>query len=333
MTIFFAVLSIVAGLALLVWSAGRFVEGAASTARYLAVPPLLIGMVIVGFGTSAPEMVVSVSAAVQGSPGIALGNAYGSNIANITLILGTTALVSPIVVRSAVLRREMPILVGVTAVTAVLLWNGDISRLDALVLLTVFAGLLAWSIWEGRRKRADALATETQQELEADQLPIRQAVFWVVAGLVLLIAGSRLLVWGAVEIARALGVSDLVVGLTVVAAGTSLPELASSISAVRKGEHDIALGNVLGSNLFNTLAGVGLAGLIRPLAAEPEVFTRDVPVMTALTLFLVAIGYGRGGADRTGATTDGGGRITRLKGGILLACYVAYATLVVSTAL
>ena len=266
-----AFIAVIFGLALLVWSANRFVEGSASTARHFGMLPLLIGMVIVGFGTSAPEMVVSALAASQGNPGIALGNAYGSNITNIALILGITALISPIAVHSQVLRKELPILAVVTALAAWQLWDGEITRLDAIVLLAVFGGLMAWTIWQGLRKKEDALGSEMEQELD-----VRRAVFWLVVGLALLIVSSRILVWGAVEIAHGFGVSDLIIGLTIVAVGTSLPELASSIIAARKGEHDIALGNILGSNLFNTLAVVGIAGTIHPLAVGPEVFNRDL---------------------------------------------------------
>jgi cation:H+ antiporter len=287
-----AFLAIVFGLALLVWSADRFVEGSAATARHFGMPPLLIGMVIVGFGTSAPEMVVSAISASQGNPGIALGNAYGSNITNIALILGLTALISPIAVHSQVLRKELPILTAVTALAAWQLWDGEISRNDALVLVGVLGGLMAWTIWQGMQKNADALALEIEQELEIRDMPLRRAVVWLIVGLTFLIASSRILVWGAVEIARGFGVSDLIIGLTIVAIGTSLPELASSIIATRKGEHDIALGNILGSNLFNTLAVVGIAGIIHPMTVGPEVFSRDIMVMAALTISLFIIGYG-----------------------------------------
>jgi len=316
-----AFLAIIFGLALLVWSADRFVEGSASAARHIGMPPLMIGMVIVGFGTSAPEMVVSALAASQGNPGIALGNAYGSNITNIALILGLTALINPIAVHSQVLRKELPILSVVTALAAWQLWDGEITRIDALVLLGVFGGLMAWTIWQGLQKRADALGGEMEQELEIRAMPIRKAMFWLVAGLIILIISSRILVWGAVEIAHGFGVSDLIIGLTIVAVGTSLPELASSVIATRKGEHDIALGNVLGSNLFNTLAVVGIAGVIHPLAVGPELFNRDMLVMAALTLSLFVIGYG----------FRGPGRINRVEGSVLLACYVGYTTYLVST--
>lgn len=314
-----AFVAIAFGLALLVWSADRSVEGSASAARHFGMPPLLIGMVVVGFGTSAPEMFVSALAAVQGNPGLALGNAYGSNITNIALILGLTALLSPIAVHSQVLRKELPILLAVTALAAWQIWDGEISRIDAVVLLTVFVGLMGWTIWQGMRTKSDELGSEMEQELGVRTMPLRRAVFWLVAGLILLIVSSRILVWGAVEIAHGFGVSDLIIGLTIVAVGTSLPELASSLIATRKGEHDIALGNILGSNLFNTLAVVGIAGVINPMSAAPEVFYRDMAFMAALTVSLFVIGYG----------FRGPGRINRFEGAILLACYVGYTAFLI----
>jgi cation:H+ antiporter len=316
-----AFLAIAFGLSLLVWSAGRFVEGSAATARHFGMPPLLIGMVIVGFGTSAPEMVVSALAATQGNPGLALGNAYGSNITNIALILGVTALISPIAVHSQVLRKELPILTAITALAAWQIWDGEISRPEALVLLGVFAALMTWTIWQGMQKKADALGNEMAQELEVHAMPLSRAVVWLVVGLVLLIASSRILVWGAVEIARNFGVSDLIIGLTIVAIGTSLPELASSVIATRKGEHDIALGNILGSNLFNTLAVVGIAGVIHPMAVGPEVFSRDILVMAVLTLSLFVFGYG----------FRGPGRINRFEGAALLLGYAGYTAYLASS--
>lgn len=306
--------AVVVSLAVLIWSADRFVEGSAATARHFNVPPLLIGMVIVGFGTSAPEMVVSALAAWQGTPGLALGNAYGSNIANIALILGLTALLSPIAVHSQVLRKELPLLTLATGLAAWQIWDGTLSRLDAVVLLLVFTGLMGWSIWQGLQHRADALADEMTQELTAHTMSLGRALLWLVLGLLLLIASSRLLVWSAVTIAQGFGVSDLLIGLTVVAIGTSLPELASSIMAIRKGEHDLALGNVLGSNLFNTLAVVGIAGAIKPITVPAEVLSRDMLVMGGLTLSLFVIGY----------RFRGTGKINRFEGAALLAVFLGY---------
>lgn len=315
-------LAILIGLALLVWSADRFVDGASATATHYAVPPLLVGMLIVGFGTSAPEMVVSTMAAQQGNPGLALGNAWGSNIVNIALILGVTALIAPIVVHSMILRKELPILAAVTGLTAYLAWDGQISRLDAGVLLAVFGLLVTWSIVVGMRSGSDALAHETAAELKAHAMPMRRALLWLVLGLLVLVGASRLLVWGAVTIAQTLGVSDLVIGLTVLAVGTSLPELASCVAAARKGEHDIALGNVLGSNLFNTLAVVGIAGAIAPIPVEAAVLSRDLPVMVGLTLVLFVMGWSFRGRL---------GRINRWEALVLLAAYLAYTGWLLST--
>jgi cation:H+ antiporter len=250
-----------------------------------------------------------------------LGNAYGSNITNIALILGLTALISPIAVHSQVLRKELPILTAITALAAWQLWDGDVTRTEALVLLGVFAGLMAWTIWQGLQGKADALGSEMEQQLQVHAMPLSRALLWLVIGLVLLIVSSRILVWGAVKIAQGFGVSDLIIGLTIVAVGTSLPELASSIIAIRKGEHDLALGNVLGSNLFNTLAVVGIAGVIHPMSVGPEVFSRDILVMAVLTVSLFLIGYG----------FRGPGRINRFEGAVLLACYLGYTAYLAST--
>lgn len=311
----FPFLAILIGLILLVWSADRFVEGSASTAKYFGMPPLLIGMVIVGFGTSMPEMVVSSLAAFDGNTGISLGNAYGSNIANIALILGISALISPIIVHSSVLRKELPILILVTLGSVVLLLDYNLSRLDAMILLLIFAGLMGWTITQGLKKNKDPMAQDIQNELSENQMPIKKALFWLVVGLILLIISSRILVWGAVELAELFGISDMIIGLTIVAVGTSLPELASSIIAARKGEHDIALGNIIGSNLFNSLAVVGLAGIIHPFTIEPIVVYRDMVVMSLLTIFLFVICYGFNGNQ---------GRINRYEGVSLLVAYFAY---------
>ena len=308
--------AVVVSLLMLVWSADRFVEGSAAAARHFGMPPLLIGMVIVGFGTSAPEMIVSALAALQGNPSLAFGNAYGSNITNIALILGLTALISPIAVHSAVLRKELPILLGVTGLAAWQLLDGELSRIDAWILLTVFGGLIAWTIMQGRRQRADALGVEVVKELATSTLSLRQSLLWLVIGLVVLIVSSRILVWGAIQIAHSYGVSDLIIGLTIVALGTSLPELASSVIAARKGEHDIALGNILGSNLFNTLAVVGIAAAIHPTTVAPEILSRDVLTMTILTVLLFVFCFG----------LRGPGRINRLEGVVLLACYIGYTS-------
>ncbi len=309
-----ASLAVVGGLVLLVWSADRFVEGSVAVADHYSVPPLLIGMIIIGFGTSAPEMMVSAIAASNDNPGLALGNAYGSNIVNIGLILGVTAMLCPIAVQSVVVKKEIPLLVGITVLSAFLLVDGHLSRLDAYILLGVFVALMAWSVFEGMRNRDDALGQEMQEALDGLSLRPAKAIVWVVIGLALLIGSSHLLVWGAVEIASGLGVSDLVIGLTIVAVGTSLPEFAASISAARKGQSDLALGNILGSNLFNTLAVVGIAGVISPFPVPQEILDRDLIVVGLFTVSLLVVCF----------SFKGAGIITRLEGTFLLSAYVGY---------
>ncbi|MED5458451.1 MAG: calcium/sodium antiporter, partial [Pseudomonadota bacterium] len=282
-----AFIAVVVGLVLLIWSAEKFIDGAAATSRWLGLSPLLIGMLVIGFGTSAPEMMVSVLAAMQGNPGLAVGNAYGSNIANIGLVLGFIALISPLAVHSGVIRKEMPLLVAVMLLTGYMLFDGWISRAEAIVLLVALGIFMAISIIRSRGQEDDPLLGEVTESLDSNPMSRGKAIMWTLIGLVLLIASSRLLVWGAVEIAVAFGVSDLIIGLTVVAVGTSLPELASSISALRRKEHDMVLGNVVGSNLFNSLAVVGLAGVITPIEVGREVLVRDWSVMTFMTLMMV----------------------------------------------
>ncbi|WP_336365825.1 calcium/sodium antiporter [Marinobacter sp. C2H3] len=317
-----AIGSVIAGLVLLVWSADKFVDGAAATARHLGMPTLLIGMVIIGFGTSAPELAVSAMAAADGNPGLALGNAYGSNITNIALIVGLTALIAPIAVHSQVIRKELPLLVVLSLIAGAQLIDGRLSRLDGVVLLVVFAGVMGWSIVQGIRGKGDSLGTEADAELSAEPMPLKTAILWLVIGLVLLVLSSRMLVWGAVTIAQSLGVSDLVIGLTIVAIGTSLPELASALAAVKKNEHDLILGNILGSGIFNTLAVVGLAATIEPMAVDPEVLYRDWMLMLALTLGLLLMAIGLTGKRKV---------ISRRDGALLMLVYVGYTGYLMST--
>lgn len=311
-----AIAVVLVSLAVLVWGADRFVDGAAALARNFGISPLVIGLVLVGFGTSAPEMLVSAIAAWQGNPGIAVGNAVGSNITNIALILGVTALVRPLSVHSRLLRRELPILLTAMLIALAMLLDGELDRIDGILLLIGFAAQVYWTLSLARRggDGPDALAEEFTREMPEAAMSNARAVFWSVAGLALLLVSARMLVWGAVVIAQGLGVSDLVIGLTVVAIGTSLPELAASIAAARKGEDDIALGNVVGSNTFNILAVLGLPGLIRPGSFDQALLWRDFPVMIGLTLafFVMALGV------------RGQGCINRLEGGLLLLCFFAY---------
>jgi cation:H+ antiporter len=317
-----AVLALVFGLTLLVWSADRFVDGASAAARYGGMPPLLIGMLVVGFGTSAPEMVVSAMAAADGNPALALGNAYGSNITNIALIIGLVALLSPIKVNSQVLKKEIPLLLAITLFAGWQMFDHQLSRVDGWCLLGIFAVVMGWSVWQGMRNPQDGLSQDMDKELSNNTMTLKQALSWLVLGLVLLILASRLLVYGAVYIAQGLGVSDLVIGLTVVAIGTSLPELASSLMAIKKGEHDIALGNIIGSNLFNTLAVVGIAVLIEPMDVDPIILSRDWTLMFGLTVALLLLGIGYKKL----------GRINRLEGALLLTVFFAYTAYLISSA-
>ncbi|NLQ17594.1 calcium/sodium antiporter [Marinomonas sp. M1K-6] len=310
-----ALLAIVCGFVLLVWSADRFVDGAAATAKHFGMPSLLIGMVVVGFGTSAPEMVVSAMAAIDGKPDLAMGNALGSNIVNIGLILGITALIAPITVNSSIVRKELPLLLLICLLLGGLLWDGAFSFIEAIILLVGFLALVVWSVFSALKAKGDNLGVETEQALVAHQMTVGKAVFWLVVGLILLIISSRILVWGAVSIAQTLGISNLIIGLTIIALGTSLPELAASVIAARKGEHDLAIGNIVGSNMFNILAVVGIAGIIEPIRSmAPEVFNRDWLVMLGMTIMLFAMAYGFGRE----------GRINRLEGGVLIAAFAAY---------
>lgn len=320
----YELITLISGLILLIWSADRFIDGSVSVANHLGIPSLLVGMVIVGFGTSAPEMFVSALASFQNNPGIALGNAYGSNIVNIGLILGITALINPIRVNSTLLRKELPILTIVTILSGFLIHDLRLSLSDSIILLMVFSGLISWTIYQGMKRKSDTLAAEIETASVIRPLPIGWAVFWLFSGLLLLIVSSRLLVWGAIEFAHIFGISDMVIGLTIVAIGTSLPELASSVTAARKKEHDIALGNILGSNLFNTLAVVGIAGVIHPFELEHEIISRDMLIMGILTILLFATGYGFRSRH---------GRISRVEGAALLIVYLIYTAWLIKGAI
>ncbi len=310
-------LAVLAGFALLVWGADRFVEGAAAIARNLGVSPMVIGLTIVGVGTSAPEILVSAVAAWSGSPDMGVGNALGSNITNVALVLGTTAVVTPLSVRSETLRREFPLLLVVMLLALGLLLDGHLGRLDGLLLVAGMGLVIYWIVTLALRQRAggevDPLESEYSDELPPE-MTTGKALFWLALGMAVLLGSSRLLVWGAVNIAEWFEVPDLIIGLTIVALGTSLPELAASVMSALKGEHDIAIGNVLGSNMFNLLAVLGMPGLIHPAMLQGDVLTRDYPIMIGLSVALFAMAYG----------FRKPGHISRAEGGILLAAYVGY---------
>lgn len=314
------IVAIIAGFALLVWGADRFVSGASSIASNLGLSPMIIGLTIVGLGTSAPEILVSGMAAAQGNPGLAIGNAIGSNIANIGLILGITALIAPLVVRSETLRREYPILLAVSLGTLLLLLDGELGRLDGVILLVGLVGLLFAMVRISMGSRAnDPMTADILAEMP-QAISTGKAVIYFTLGLALLLFSSRILVWGAVNIAMEFGVSDLIIGLTIVALGTSLPELAASVTSALKKEHDIAIGNVLGSNMYNLLAVLAVPGLLAPGVFDPLVLSRDMVMMIGLTLALFIMGYGFGGS----------GRISRFEGLLLLLAFIGYQAVLFS---
>jgi len=312
------VLSVIAvslGFVLLVWGADRFVHGASATARNLGISPLIIGLTIVGFGTSAPEILVSIVSALEGNPGLAVGNALGSNITNIGLVLGVTALITPLVVKSETLRREYPAMFAVMLLTLALMADRDLSRTDGIILLLGLCLMIYWMITIGLRKsRIDPMEYEYAQEIPL--ISTQKALLWLLAGFLVLLFSSRILVWGSINIAHELGVSDLVIGLTIVAIGTSLPELAASVMSALKKEPDIAIGNVIGSNMFNLLAVLGMPAVIAPLPLDGGILTRDYPFMIGLSIALFIMAYG----------FRGNGRINRLEGGLLLLTYITYMT-------
>ena len=289
-----AILAILIGFIILAWSADRFVDGAAALARHLGISPLIVGLTIVGFGTSAPELVISAIAALEGNTNLAIGNAIGSNIANIGLVLGIAATISPIAVASSILKREYPLMLAAMILVLLILIDGHLGIWEGVILLACLLGVLIWTVITGLREGRnlpstpdDALEVEFEAELALDEImPAAWATFWLVVGGLLLVGSSKLLVWGAVSIATALGISDLVIGLTIVAIGTSLPEIAASVTSVLKGESDIAIGNVLGSNIFNSLGVIGLPALIYPSAVNEDALYRDLPVMIAFSILL-----------------------------------------------
>jgi len=314
-------IAIVIGFILLIWSADRFIIGAAATARNFDVPPLIIGLTIVGFGTSAPEMMVAGFASFEGSPALAIGNALGSNITNITLVLGVAALIMPLDVHSRILKKELPLLLFATLLSIALLRDSTLDQFDGFVLISLLVLLMWWITRQGIRNQSnDALTNEYIEELP-NEMPTSHALFWLIVGLILLTISSKILVWGAVNIAMQLGISELIIGLTIVAIGTSLPELAASISGALKNEHDIAIGNVVGSNLFNTLGVLAIPGLIAPSALATGVLERDLPVVLILTISLFVMGYG----------FRKQGRINRIEGGVLLSAFIAYQLLLFFT--
>ena len=315
MTLLLPTLALLLGFILLIWSADKFVLGASNTARSFSISPLIVGVVIVGLGTSAPEMLVSAMAAAEGNTGLSIGNAIGSNITNIALMLGITAIFYPLHIHSKLVKREMPLLLAVIMLSFFLLWDQKLSFLDGLILLALMFSMVIYSVWEAKNHSNDSLSQEILDE-QPEEVSKGAALKWLVVGIVLLIIASRILVWGAIDIAHYFGLSDLIIGLTVVAIGTSLPELAATVAAARKQQFDLAVGNIIGSNIFNILGVMALPGLIHPGTFDIEVLTRDYPVMIGLTVALIifSIAWRK---DKTG-------RLGRLEGAVLLTAYRAY---------
>ena len=311
------IVAVILGFIILIWSADQFVDGAASLAQHWGVSPLIIGMLIIGLGTSAPEMLVAASAALQGNAELGIGNAIGSNITNITLVLGATALLVSLPIHSNILKKELPLVLVAGLVSWYLLSDGEFSRTDGVILLSGLFAIIGWMIYTSKKasNEHDPLLEEGADEIPAE-MPFNKAIIWTIAGLLLLMFSSKLLVWGASGIAVELKIDDLIIGLTIVAIGTSLPELAATISSARKGETDLAIGNIVGSNLFNTLGVLAIPALIAPSTVSAPVLSRDMPIMIALTVLLIIFGIGCYKAARY--------RIVFWNGAILLSLFFAY---------
>ena len=320
MSLIAALVYLIVGFVLLVWSADRLVAGASALARNFGVSALVVGITIVGFGTSAPEMVVSALASLEGNPALAVGNALGSNIANIGLILGVTCLVYPMRVENSTCYREIPLLAAVTLLTAVLMLGGSLSRPDGAILIAGLVIFLAFMLHRGRSAQTLDPATRALLSEVDEDMPNRAAITWTLIGLVVLPVSAQILVNGAVGLAIIMGVSESVIGLTIVALGTSLPELAAAMASALRKEDDLCIGNILGSNLFNLLGVLGIAALIHPMVIEPVLLWRDLPVMVVTFLMLAGMAMFAG-------------RVGRISAGVLLATYIAYQILVFQTAL
>ncbi|WP_298440918.1 calcium/sodium antiporter [uncultured Ferrimonas sp.] len=305
-------LFLLVGLALLVWSADRFVFGAAAVARNLGLAPMIIGLTIVSMGSSAPEAMVAASAAMEGKLDTAVGNVIGSNIANITLILGISALLKPLLVGSSTLVKEMPMMVLATVLAGYLLHDLELSRTDGMLLALGFIAVMGFLIYNAFQNRDDQLAQASEDEVPSN-VPMPKAILWLMVGMVVLPLSADLMVDNAVGIAKFYGLSDLVIGLTIIAVGTSLPELAACVAGLAKGEDDLVIGNVVGSNLFNILAVLAIPTMIAPGAIDPAAAGRDFFIMLATSLAPLLILLLK--RNKT---------IGRVEGALLLLCFVAY---------
>lgn len=316
-----AIVSLLFGFITLVWSADRFLNGAAASARSLGMSPMLIGLTIVSLGTSAPEILVSLSAAMNARPLLAVGNAIGSNITNIGLVLGFTALLVPLPFARSVLRSELPWLMATTFAAFIVLFDLELGRPEGLFLLAML-GVLMYRLYRGHKLGAADELPELENLDDIPDLPLKKALFYLVSGLVVLLISAEVLVWGATSIAAALGVSELIIGLTIVAIGTSLPELAATVGSALKGHTDIAIGNIVGSNILNILAVMAVPGLVHPVVLDGAVLWRDFGMMLVLTLLLMLFAYGISARPM----------ITRFEGIILLSAWIGYNVLLYSQA-
>ncbi len=311
------IIAVVIGLAVLVWSADTFIDGATDLAVKFNMPSFLIGVLILGVGTSAPEMVVSALSALDGSPGIALGNAFGSNIMNIAMVLGIAALICPIAIKSSVIKQDMVFLLTATALVAYQLSDGKLTSGEGWTMMLALSVVLVAQIILSLKGREPQ---DIPHEHEHINLP--KAIFSLILGLVLLMASSKAIVYGAVELATLLGLSELIIGLTIVAVGTSLPELVASVVAARRGESDMALGNIVGSNLFNTLGVVGLATIISPMSVNPALLNRDMAMVALMTIMLFVLSI----------LALKKGSMHRKSGTLLLFTFVVYTVWLIKTA-
>lgn len=308
------------GLAALSWSADRFVFGSSAIACNYGVSPMIIGLTIVAMGSSAPEIMVAASASLGGNIDTAVGNAIGSNITNIALVLGCTALLKPLIVSSTTLKREIPVVLAVTILGSVLLSNNILSRYEGILLISLFFVVIGGLTWLSiKADKSDPLQTNTIEEIPKN-VSNSNAIFWVIVGMALLPLSAHFMVSSAVNIAKYLGMSDLVIGLTIIAVGTSLPELAASVAGVLKGEDDLALGNIIGSNIFNILAVLAMPGLIAPGIVDQSVAGRDMFIMLGLTLILLVFSF----------SLKGQRKINRIEGGALLLSFIVYQIIVLS---
>ena len=311
----------IGGFALLAWSSDMFVGASADFARAMGISPFVVGMFVIGFGTSAPELCVSVFSGVSDHANLSLGNAYGSCVFNIAVILGVAAMIAPIVVKPLTALAAGPALAGLSLFSLWLLRDGECGREDAAILLFAFAVAMPLYAWFDQKSKG--LSESRDDGGQPRAISMRRTIPMLVAGLALLVASAHVLVWGAVDFARFMNVSDLLIGLTIVAAGTSLPELASAVASARRGEHEFVLGNIIGSNLFNMLAVVGIATAVSPVTAEnggiaKSVLWRDLPLLAALSLSITLFG-----ANWRHLRSNG--RISRIAAAVWLAAYAAYA--------